>query len=389
MHGDSIIFVIFVIFAGSALLATIALAARQAFLVSYILLGMLLGPGGLRLIDDSELIKGISEIGIIFLLYLLGLHLQAQKLIQSVKATTLLTLASSLLFAAAGWGCGVAIGLTGFESLILGAALMFSSTIIGLKLLPTTVLHHQHTGEIVISVLLLQDFLAIAVLLLLQASGEQALPLLQIAGLFVSLAGLSVFAYLGAKLVVLKLIEKYDTIHEYVFLLAIGWCLAIAELASHIGLSHEIGAFVAGVALATSPIAYFISESLKPLRDFFLVLFFFSLGAGFNVGELQHVLLPALLVAGVVVLLKPVAFRQILIWEGEESKRSLEIGVRLGQISEFSLLIAVLAHDLGVISQRASYIIQLATLFTFVVSSYWIVLVYPTPVAVSERLRRN
>jgi Kef-type K+ transport system membrane component KefB len=389
MHDQSILFVIFIIFSGSAIAATLALAARQAFLVSYILLGVLLGPSGFKVVNDAELIKGISEIGIIFLLYLLGLNLHPQKLLHSMKATTLLTLGSSTIFGALGLGCGYLVGLNWSESLILGAALMFSSTIIGLKLLPTTVLHHQHTGEIVISVLLMQDFIAIVVLLLLQAGGEQGLPIVEFSLLFVAVAGLSAGAYYLAKYVVLKLVEKYDTIHEYVFLLAIGWCLAVAEAATMVGLSHEIGAFIAGVALATSPIAYFISESLKPLRDFFLVLFFFSLGAGFDLAALQSVFIPALLVAGVVMLAKPLVFRQILIWEGEQPTRSLEIGVRLGQISEFSLLIAVLALDLAVIGERASYLIQLATLFTFVLSSYWIVLRYPTPVAVSDKLRRN
>jgi len=156
-----------------------------------------------------------------------------------------------------------------------------------------------------------------------------------------------------------------------------------------LGLSYEIGAFIAGVALATSPISLFIAESLRPLRDFFLIIFFFSLGAGFDLGIVAEVLLPALILSLIVLLIKPVVFGRLLSKSGEDSNRSTEVGVRLGQISEFSLLIAVLALNLGLISHKVSYLIQASTLLTFIVSSYLVVMRYPTPIAVSERLRRN
>jgi Kef-type K+ transport system membrane component KefB len=266
---------------------------------------------------------------------------------------------------------------------------MFSSTIIGLKLLPTTVLHHQRTGEIIISILLLQDMIAILILLGLQALGRGEMPLLDLGMLLLSLPGLVLFAYLAERYVLIRLIRRFDKIQEYIFLVAIGWCLGVAELANTLGLSHEIGAFIAGVALATSPIARFIAESLKPLRDFFLVLFFFSLGASFNLSILQEILLPALLVAAAILLIKPLVFHWLLRRSDETGERALEIGVRLGQISEFSLLIAVLGLELGVMSHRASYLIQMATLFTFIASSYFIVLRYPTPIATSDKLRRD
>jgi Kef-type K+ transport system membrane component KefB len=171
--------------------------------------------------------------------------------------------------------------------------------------------------------------------------------------------------------------------------MAIGWCLGMAELGIALGLSAEIGAFIGGVALATRPVAVYIAESLKPVRDFFLVLFFFSLGAGFNLNMLGGLLLPAAVIAAVMLALKPVVFRHLLVRTGESAARSQEIGVRLGQLSEFSLLIAVFAAGQGVISDRASYLIQLATLLTFLASSYIIVLRFPTPIAVSDRLRRD
>jgi Kef-type K+ transport system membrane component KefB len=163
----------------------------------------------------------------------------------------------------------------------------------------------------------------------------------------------------------------------------------MAQLAVFLGLSAAIGAFIAGIVLASSPIALFVAERLKPLRDFFLVLFFFSLGAGFDIGLIDRLLLPALVLAGVLLLIKPPVFRFLLRRTGESDGRALEVGVRLGQMSEFSLLLAVLALEQEVIGAEASYLIQLATLLTFLVSSYAVVRRFPTPIAVSDELRQD
>ena len=389
MQQDPIVFTIFVVFTGAAVFATIALFARQSLLVAYIVLGALFGPSALGLVSDPVLIRSISEFGIMFLLFLLGLNLQPQELIRMVAKTTQVTLLSSLVFFAIGFAVSKAFGFDDIEALLVGGAATFSSTIVGLKLLPTTMLHHQRTGEVIISVLLLQDLLAIVLLLVVQGisnGGMQAADLLR---LLVALPGLIGFAWMLERYLLIRLIRKFDKIQEYIFLMTIGWCLGMAELAGLLGLSAEIGAFIAGVTLASSPIAMFIAESLKPLRDFFLVLFFFSLGAGFDIGLLGEVMLPALILATALMLVKPPLFRWLLLRTGESDKRSHEVGYRLGQMSEFSLLLAVLALEQGVIGAEASYLIQLATLLTFLVSSYLVVMRFPTPIAVNDALRRD
>jgi len=390
MDTHSIGFTIFLVFTGAALFATLALFARQSLLVAYIVLGMLLGPWGLGLVNDPDLVRDISEFGIVFLLFLLGLNLQPQDLLNMVRKTTVVTLASSLVFAAVGFGVSKLSGFGWIESLLVGGAVTFSSTIIGLKLLPTTILHHQRTGEVIISILLLQDLLAIMLLLMVQGSNTgDNLSAFNLVRPMLSLPLLGLIAWALDRYLLLPLIRRFDRIQEYVFLMTIGWCLGMAELGHVMGLSAEIGAFIAGVTLASSPVSLFISESLKPLRDFFLILFFFSLGAGFDLGMMGVIVLPATLLAGLLILIKPIAFRVLLRRTGESPERSGEIGWRLGQMSEFSLLLAVLALDHEVISVGASYLIQLATLITFLVSSYLVVLRFPTPIAVSDRLRRD
>jgi len=378
-------------------MATLALYARQALLVAYIVIGIIFGPSGIGLVNDPELIQQISHVGIMFLLFLLGLNLPPAKLIPLLQETTLVTGASSLVFALVGVTVGWGMGFNMVESLVLGAALSFSSTIIGLKLLPTTVLHHKRTGEIIISILLIQDVVAIFVLLLLQATGQATgqtmgdttVPWMEIVLRIAALPGLALLAYLLERFVLRKLIARFDRIQEYIFLMAIAWCLGFAELAAGLGLSLEIGAFIAGVAMATNPISLFIGENLKPLRDFFLIIFFFSLGASFDLDMLSTVLLPATLLAMLVLVGKPLIFRTLLRGTGESSGRSTEIGMRLGQISEFSLLVAVLAMDFDIIGRQVSYLIQVTTVITFMVSSYLIVLKYPTPIALNDKLRRD
>ena len=389
MTHDPIVFTIFLVFTGAAVLATLSLYARQSLLVAYIALGVLLGPWGLGLTGDPETVTQISHIGIVFLLFLLGLNLQPQDLIRTVRNTTTVTLASSVAFAAIGAGVAWSFGFGPTESLLIGGAMTFSSTIIGLKLLPTTVLHHQRTGEIMISILLLQDLIAIVILLLLRAAVSGEMPMLEVARLLLGPPLLVLAAWALERYLYFPLIRKFDKIREYLFLMAIGWCLGMAELGVALGLSAEIGAFIGGITLAARPIAVYIAESLKPLRDFFLVLFFFSLGAGFNLGKLGDIFLPATIIAVAMLVLKPIVFQRLLVRTGESPARSREIGFRLGQLSEFSLLIAVLAATNGVIGADASYLIQLATMLTFLASSYIVVLRFPTPIAVSDKLRRD
>ena len=386
MGDNSLFFATFLIFTGAAVFATVAMFARQALPLAYILLGVVAGPWALGLVPDPKTIQDIAQIGIIFLLFLLGLNLKPQDLLHMFGKASLVTLASSALFGLLGVGVALAFGFTVVEALVVGAAMMFSSTIIGLKLLPTTMLHHQHIGEIIISILLLQDLIAIVILMLVQGG---SLPVEELALALFGLPLISAIAFYGDRYVLFPLIARFDTIQEYVFLVAIGWCLGLAELAGLFGLSHEIGAFIAGVAMATSPIALFIADSLRPLRDFFLVMFFFSLGAGFALPALESVFWPALLLAGLSLAIKPGVFRVLLERTGETERRSREVGVRLAQISEFSLLIALAAAASGLIGERANYLIQLAVLLSFALSSIYVVRKYPTPIAVSDSLRRD
>jgi Kef-type K+ transport system membrane component KefB len=380
----------FLIFTGAAVLATLALYTRQPLLVAYIAIGALFGPHALAFVNDPHLLSEIGEFGIIFLLFLVGLDLQPAKLKNMVGKSLLTAFATTAAFFLVGYTLMLSFGFTATEAVVTGIAATFSSTIIGIKLLPTTVLHHRHVGEIVVSLLLIQDLLAILALLFLgsfEGSLTDTLTSLAISALALPL--LVVGAVLGVKYLVLPILARFDAFSEFMFLLALGWCLGLASLASLGGLSHAIGAFVGGVALATSPIAQYIAESLRPLRDFFLVLFFFAVGAELDIGLLSHVMLPTILLGLALIAVKPLVFGLILKAQGETSEASWEVGYRLGQASEFSLLLSYVAVGSALIGNEAAHVIQGATVLTLVLSSYLVIFRYPSPIAMSARLRRD
>jgi Kef-type K+ transport system membrane component KefB len=275
------------------------------------------------------------------------------------------------------------------ESAIIGAAMMFSSTIIGIKLLPTTILHHQHTGEVMISILLLQDMIAILVLLVLRGMVLEGPIVVDVILLVLGFPLVLGLAYLFERYILMPLFSRFNRIKEYLFLVAIAWCLAMAQLGEALGISAEVGAFIAGVSLASNPISVYLSESLKPLRDFFLVMFFFSVGASFDLSYLRDVLWAALLLAWVLLLVKPIVYRILLARVNESKAVAWEVGNRLGQISEFALIIAYVGLDNALIGHKAVYLIEAAAIMSFIFSSYWVVLRYPTPLSLSDRLRRD
>jgi len=385
---NNIILELVLIYAGAAFLATLFLYLKQPIILAYIALGVLVGPRGAGLIDDAQHIEQLSHIGIILLLFLIGLNLRPDRLVSLFGRTTMVTLVTCLLFLLLVMLVASLLGFAFMDSLIIGAALMFSSTIVSLKLIPTTALHHKHIGEMMISVLLLQDIIAI-VLLLLITGGQQGNIPMTVSLLLIKLLLLVVAAFIIVRYIITALFARFDTIREHTFLLSLGWGLLVAGIADQIGLSYEMGAFVAGVSMATIPIALVIAEDLKPLRDFFLILFFFSIGAAFNFLVSQDVIIASVVLTLVLIIAKPFAFRWCFKYIGEAHKVSTEIGIRLGQGSEFSLLVAYSALMTGLIDARSSYLIQTVVILTFVISTYWVMLRYPTPISSVASRRKD
>jgi len=386
MNLESIIFELSVIVVSAAVLGTLFLYARQPILIAYIAIGILVGPSGLALIQRTDHIEQIAHLGVILLLFLIGLNLQPGKLIGLFLKMFWLTLGTSLLFGAVSALFASQLGFSLHGARVFGAAMMFSSTVVALKLIPITTLHQQRTGEVMTSVLLLQDMLAILIILYL--TGEKSDHVIVTFGLLsakFALLGLGAFA--GVRWIMIPLLNRFDVVQEYTFLATLAWCLFWAGVAHLLGLSYEIGAFVAGLSIASCPVAIAIAEHLKPLREFFLILFFFAIGSRLDFRLDPRLLLAAVLFGALLVPFKAGIFHLAFRQTGESSSLRRELSVRLAQSSEFSLLVAFSAISVGAISNDEAMVIQIATIVTFVLSTYWVVLKYPTPISASPKPR--
>jgi len=382
------IFELVVIFSGATVFATVFLYLKQPIMLSYIFLGMVAGPWGLAIIEDAARLEELSHLGIILLLFLIGMNLKPSRLYKLFSQTAILTLLTSVLFMLLTTSMAMLSGYGLLESFIIGAAMMFSSTIVSLKLIPTTTLHHKHRGEMMTSVLLLQDAIAIVIILILSGGAQEEVQM-TVLFLLMKLVAMILVYFLVVKYVINALFQRFDIIAEYVFLLSLGWGLLGAGVAKYLGLSYEMGAFIAGVTFASSPVALVVAESLKPLRDFFLILFFFTIGANINFLMTGDVLIDAAVMAIGLVVLKPFIFRWGFQLIGEQRRVSTELGARLGQASEFSLLVAFSATGSGLISAHASYLIQTVVVLTFILSTYWVVYRYPTPISSRASQRKD
>lgn len=369
----------------SAGLAWAALLMRQPIILAYILAGVLLGPSGLKLITSIEFIDRVSEIGITLLLFLAGVSLHPRQMLKLFGSSLLLTLGTGAIITVVATLALLASGLAPLEATVAGAAMMFSSTILVIKLMPTSTLHQQHMGALGIAILIIQDL--IAVFLIAFIKGTESMTVAgTLLGLFkeIGLVGTALLVERYALRQVLANITRYD---ELLNLAVLAWCFSVSTGAKMIGLNHETGAFIAGIALANNPLSRYLAENLRFFRDFFLVLFFFTLGAGLDFSIMRQLALPALLISALMLVIKPLLYSKALMMAGETEKFSRNLGLRLGQNSEFSFIIAVMAVESGILSTHASQLVQLTGILTMAVSSYLQVSRLPSPLGLSKELK--
>ena len=384
--GETVFVEISLIIISCALLSWLALVLREPLIIAYMAGGFLMGLSGFGLIRDTSFLDGVSGLGITLLLFLAGLVLHPRRLRELFRQTLLLTLVSSVVSAVV---AALFCLLWGFElrtALLICLPLIFSSTILVLKLLPTTALHHKRMGAYCIAILIVQDLIAIVLLIVLEANGAAPVQwlLLPVKGILLVAA-----AFSFEQIILRRIMARCERFQETLQLLALGWCLLIALLSRAVGLSYEIGAFIAGVALARSPISYFLSEQLKPFRDFFLVFFFFVLGTRFDPAAARVVALPAMLLCLLMMAVKYGCFRFLFRKVGESAAFAHETGARLAQASEFSLILVLAEYRDGLLGEAGFQMVQLVTFFSLILSSYFVVARFPSPLATNPKLKQD
>lgn len=358
------------VIAAVAVVSILMRLLRQPLIVGYILTGVLVGPSFLHLIQDKGTFEGFSSIGIALLLFIIGMGLNfdiIRKLGKTVLVVAALEISMMLLL---GFLVGRAIGMPPSDALFLGAALTFSSTIIIVKMLNDKREQTRLYGQICIGILLVEDIVATAALLLLATNSSGGISAGEIGLLMVKGAALAIILTLVSTKLLPKLSKFMASSQELLFLFAIAWGFGVATIFSMAGFSLEVGSLFAGVSLASLPYAQEIAARLKPLRDFFVVVFFIVLGEGLQLHDIGNVLLPALLFSGLVILFKPLLVMIGLGLLGYTKRTSFKAGLPIAQISEFSLILVVLAQSYNLVTAETSAMVTLIALITIGATSY-------------------
>jgi Kef-type K+ transport system membrane component KefB len=356
--------------AGVALLMRII---RQPLIIGYILTGLLVGPTVLHLVGTPETFEVFSNIGIALLLFIIGLGLNPRVIKEVGKVAAITGIIQVGITAAIGYGGGLIFGFGRTESVLFGIALAFSSTIIILKLLSDKKEQTRLYGKVVTGLLLIQDILAMFALLFVPSEGSGGhFAMGSLITLFARGALIAIPLLVIGNVVLPKLHKFIAGSSEFLFLFALGWGFGSAALFEKSGFSLEFGALLAGVALASLPYTQEISARLRPLRDFFLIVFFIALGTRLDFTGIGS-LLPIILISSlIVIVLKPVIVTLVMGVMGYTKRTSFKAGLATAQVSEFSLILVILANKQGLVSDRLVSLITLLALITIAVSAYLI-----------------
>jgi Kef-type K+ transport system membrane component KefB len=356
---------------------------RIPTIAALLLAGVLLGPVGLGLIHAAEDIETIANLGLTLLLFVIGLEVNPRSLLASGR-TLLLTGALQVPITAA-VAFGIFFGLRPllsphldgrYTALYLALACAFSSTLLVVRFLQERRVLDTISGRLAVGLLIFQDIWAIIVLAL-QPSFEapQVMPIvLTFAGILL----LVLLAALGARFVLPRLFAAVAKAPELMVSLALAWCFAVGLTGGHLGeglalvgisspisVSMEMGALIAGMAIASFPYHHEVAAKVSNLRDFFVTLFLVALGLSIPLPDGGHVVVLSLLLAAVAVLLRFVVFLPVFYLAGLDRNNALDASAKLAQISEFCLVIAYLGVKAGHIDEAAASVV----IFAFVITA--------------------
>jgi Kef-type K+ transport system membrane component KefB len=345
---------------------------KQPLIIGYILSGILVGPLFLDLVQESDVFSLFSDMGIAFLLFIVGLHL-SPKIIKEVGKVSLITGIGQIIFTSfIGYFIAIALGFEIITSIYIAVALTFSSTIIIMKLLSDKDALEKLYGKISIGFLLVQDLVAIIILIGISSfvNGKGTSEVL----LMTSIKGLLLLAILlpVSKYFLPKLENFFAKSQELLFLFAVSWGFGLPLFFVYAGFSLEVGALIAGIMLSISSYSYEISSKLKPLRDFFIISFFIILGSQMAFGNIGNLLVPAIIFSAFILIGNPLIVIVLMGILGYSKKTGFMAGLTVAQISEFSLILIALGVRTGSLSQEILSLVTIVGLITIAGSTYMI-----------------
>ena len=322
---------------------------------------------------DASVLYELPEIGIAFVLFLVGMELNFNEIRSLGRPIIFATLVQVALSSVVGFWIAGLFGFTGAEAVLLGTALAFSSTIVIVKTLLEKRDLASLYGKLSVGILLIEDLIAIFLMTAISTNLLQfGFTLGDVGPLLVFFAKALAFigiAFLASHYVLNRVFDVFARSTEMLFLAAVTWCFVVTSLAVVSGFSVVIGAFIAGIALATSPYELQIQGKIKPLRDFFVALFFVYVGAQVDVRYIIDAWPMTLAFAAIALFIKPLIYLAGLSIFGFRKHTLFQTALNMTQVSEFSLIVLLLGFEFGLVSPFGMSVIAGAAVISIMVSS--------------------
>jgi len=360
----------------ATVLTILARVIKQPAIIAYLLAGVLAGPLFFNLIgsstDSAGLIQTLARIGVAFLLFIVGLHLDFRLLKEIGKVSILAGIAEVVFVGLAGFFVAVQLGFSNLSSFYIGLTIAFSSTVVVVKILSDKREMNTLHGRISLGILIIQDILAALAIMLLPFINRSSNDLMFLAYSFGKAIILIFFVFIISAFVFNRFLNYLAKSQEALFLFGIAWALLLATAFYKLGFSIEIGALIAGISLASSKYALEISGKIIPIRDFFVVLFFVFFGSQLSGPLGSKIIFISIILSFFVIIVKPLIIMLIMKFFGYTKKTNFLVSISLAQISEFSLIILLLGFSLGHLDQNVMNIAVLVALITIGLSTYFI-----------------
>jgi len=371
---DNIFLQISVVLGITVSIAFIMRMLRQPLIVAYIIAGLIAGPLFLNLVQGSEeFFETFAKFGIVLLLFIVGLSLNFDFIKKTGKAVVLGGVLQFLITAAVGFVIMKLLHFGFVSSLFIAIAITFSSTIIVIKLLADKKDLEAVYGRYIIGVLLVQDIIAVAIMIFLNTSDKHGNAwyetILTVGAKGLLLAG---GVYLMSKFLLPFIMYRVAKSSELLFIFTIAWCFGVASLVYWAGFSIEIGAIIAGISLGASVYQQEISSRVRPLRDFFIVLFFIVLGSELQLGDIRSALVPGVILAVFVLVADPIILYFVMRRMKYTRRSAFLAGITAAQVSEFGFILVFKGGELGYLNGPELAILTIVAFITIVISSYLI-----------------
>lgn len=364
------------ILGASSIVGYITHKLKLPILIAYLLVGLMIATITLFDVKQFEVLHFLPEIGIAFVLFLVGMELDLREIKTLGKPILMASTLQIIISLIAGYAIAALLGFNSVEALYLGIGLAFSSTIVVIKLLLEKNDLASLYGKLSVGILLFEDLVAVMILLgltispsLLHLGFQQTFPIVAALLKVILILGMTLFIN---KYVLSRIFNAVSESAELLFLSAIAWCFIYVAFAVSMGFSVVIGAFLAGVGLASSPYHYQIQGKIKPLRDFFVALFFVYLGTQVNFSQVITALPTIIAFTLYAVLVKPIIFLLVLGSFGFRKHTMFQAAVNLSNISEFSLIILLVGLQMGFVSTASLTVIAVSLILSTIISSLMI-----------------